>query len=105
MTIDTKVNAPLDAMADARAIGNAVMAEFEALKATNDARAVDPVLEGKLKKIEQSLDRQRNALERLALEQSRPAIGDDPRNRDPGHKSVSGANITRAMTATSRGWI
>lgn len=99
MTIEMKMNAPSGANADARAIAAEMMAAFEALKATNDARieeiekrgAADPVLEAKLKKIETSLDRQRTALERLALEQSRPAIGDDPRKGDPEHKSAWGA--------------
>ena len=76
MTIETKMNAPSGANADARATATEMMMAFEALKATNDARieeiekrgAADPVLEAKLKKIEQSLDRQRTALERLALE-------------------------------------
>ena len=72
MTIETKMNAPSGANADARATATEMMAAFEALKATNDARieeiekrgAADPVLEAKLKKIETSLDRQRTALER-----------------------------------------
>lgn len=103
MTIETKMNAPSGANADARAVAVEVMAAFEALKAANDARideiekrgAVDPVLEAKLKKIETSLDRQRTALERLALEQSRPAIGDDPRKGDPEHKSAWGAYLRK----------
>ncbi len=103
MTIETKMSAPSGANAEARAIAGEVMAAFEALKATNDARieeiekrgAVDPVLESKLKKIEQSLDRQRTALERLALEQSRPAIGDDPRKGDPEHKSAWSAYLRK----------
>ena len=103
MTIETKMNAPSGANADARAIAAEMMAAFEALKATNDARieeiekrgAADPVLEAKLKKIETSLDRQRTALERLALEQSRPAIGDDPRKGDPEHKSAWGAYLRK----------
>jgi len=103
MTIEMKMNAPSGANADARAIAAEMMAAFEALKATNDARieeiekrgAADPVLEAKLKKIETSLDRQRTALERLALEQSRPAIGDDPRKGDPEHKSAWGAYLRK----------
>ena len=103
MTIETKMNAPSGVNADARAIATEMMAAFEALKATNDARieeiekrgAPDPVLEAKLKKIETSLDRQRTALERLALEQSRPAIGDDPRKGDPEHKSAWGAYLRK----------
>lgn len=96
MTIETKMNAPSGVNADARALANETMAAFEALKATNDARieeiekrgAPDALLDAKLKKIEQSLDRQRSALERLALEQARPAMGDDPRKGDPEHKSA-----------------
>ena len=104
MTIETKMNVPSGVNADARAIAAEMMAAFEALKATNDARieeiekrgAADPVLEAKLKlKIETSLDRQRTALERLALEQSRPAIGDDPRKGDPEHKSAWGAYLRK----------
>ncbi len=103
MTIETKMNAPAGANAEARLLTAEVLAAFEALKAANDARideiekrgAVDPVLEAKLKKIETSLDRQRTALERLALEQSRPAIGDDPRRTDPEHKSAWGAYLRK----------
>ncbi len=103
MTIETKMNAPAGANAEARLLTAEVLAAFEALKAANDARideiekrgAVDPVLEAKLKKIETSLDRQRTALERLALEQSRPAIGDDPRRTDPEHKSAWSAYLRK----------
>jgi HK97 family phage major capsid protein len=103
MTIETKMNAPAGANAEARLLTAEVLAAFEALKAANDARideiekrgAADPVLEAKLKKIEHSLDRQRTALERLALEQSRPAIGDDPRRTDPEHKSAWGAYLRK----------
>ena len=70
MTIETKMNAPAGANAEARLLTNEVLAAFEALKAANDARideierrgAVDPVLEAKLKKIETSLDRHRSTL-------------------------------------------
>ena len=103
MTIETKMSAPAGANAEARALTAEVLAAFEALKAANDARideiekrgAADPVLEAKLKKIEQSLDRQRTALERLALEQARPPIGDDPRRTDPEHKSAWGAYLRK----------
>ena len=103
MTIETKMNAPAGANAEARLLTAEVLAAFEALKAANDARideiekrgAVDPVLEAKLKKIETSLDRQRTALERLALEQSRPPIGDDPRRTDPEHKSAWSAYLRK----------
>ena len=96
MTIETKMNAPSGVNADVRALTAEMMAAFEALKAANDARieeiekrgAADPLLDAKLKKIETSLDRQRSALERLALEQARPAMGDDPRKGDPEHKSA-----------------
>ncbi len=60
------------------------------------------MLEAKLKKIETSLDRQRAALdrqraalERLALEQARPAIGEDPRKGDPEHKSAWSAYMRK----------
>jgi len=103
MTIETKMSAPAGANAEARALTAEVLAAFEALKAANDARideiekrgAADPVLDAKLKKIEQSLDRQRTAVERLALEQSRPPIGDDPRRTDPEHKSAWGAYLRK----------
>src|SRR5262245_28213144 len=96
MTIETKMNAPAGANADARAIAAEMMAAFEALKTANDARldeiekrgTADALVDAKLKKIEASLDRQRSALERLALEQARPAIGEDPRKGDPEHKSA-----------------
>ena len=96
MTIETKMNAPSGANADVRVLTAEMMAAFEALKAANDARmeeiekrgAADPLLDAKLKKIETSLDRQRSALERLALEQARPAMGEDPRKGDPKHKSA-----------------
>ena len=96
MTIETKMNAPSGVNADVRMLTAEMMAAFEALKAANDARideiekrgAADPLLDAKLKKIETSLDRQRSALERLALEQARPAMGDDPRKGDPEHKSA-----------------
>jgi len=103
MTIETKMSAPAGANAEARALTAEVLAAFEALKAANDARideiekrgAADPVLDAKLKKIEQSLDRQRTAVERLALEQARPPIGDDPRRTDPEHKSAWGAYLRK----------
>ena len=107
MTIETKMNAPLGANADARAATGEMMAAFEALKAANDARleeiekrgAADPLLEAKLQKIEVSLDRQRTALERLALEQSRPAMGEDVRKGDTEHKSAWGAYLRRGDDA------
>lgn len=103
MTIETKMNAPSGANVDARAIAAEMMAAFDALKAANDSRldeiekrgAADPLLDAKLKKIETSLDRQRTALERLALEQARPAMGEDPRKGDPEHKSAWGAYMRK----------
>lgn len=97
------MNAPSGVNADARAIAAEMMAAFEALKSANDARieeiekrgVADPLLDAKLKKIETSLDRQRSALERLALEQARPAMGDDPRKGDPEHKSAWGTYMRR----------
>ena len=107
MTIETKMNAPSGATADARVITADMMAAFEALKAANDARldeierrgAADPLVDAKLKKIEASLDRQRTALERLALEQARPAIGEESRKGDTEHKSAWGAYIRRGDEA------
>ncbi len=103
MTIETKMSAPAGANVDMRAATAEMMAAFEALKASNDARieeiekrgAADPLLDAKLKKIEQALDRQRSAVERLALEQARPAIGEDPRKGDPEHKSAWGAYLRK----------
>jgi HK97 family phage major capsid protein len=105
MTIETKMNTPSGVNGDARAVTAEMMAAFEALKAANDARleeiekhgAPDPVLEAKLQKIEASLDRQRTALERLALDQSRPVIGEE--KRDTEHKSAWGAYLRRGDEA------
>ena len=107
MTIETKMNAPSGVSDGARAITAEMMAAFESLKAANDARldeiekrgAADPLLEAKLKKIETSLDRQRTALERLALEQSRPPIGEDKREAMTEHKSAWGAYLRRGDEA------
>jgi HK97 family phage major capsid protein len=107
MTIETKMNAPSGANADARAITAEMLAAFEALKAANDARldeiekrgAADPLVEAKLKRIETSLDQQRTALERLALEQARPVIGEDPRKADTEHKSAWGSYLRRGDEA------
>ncbi len=107
MTIETKMNAPSGVSDGARAITAEMMAAFESLKAANDARldeiekrgAVDPLPEAKLKKIETSLDRQRTALERLALEQSRPLIGEEKREAMTEHKSAWGAYLRRGDEA------
>jgi HK97 family phage major capsid protein len=103
MTIETKMNAPAGVNGDARAIVAEMMAAFEALKAANDVRldeiekrgSADPLLDAKLAKIDTALDKQRTALERLALEQARPAIGEDPRKGDPEHKSAWGAYLRK----------
>jgi HK97 family phage major capsid protein len=111
MTIETKMNAPAGANADVRAATAEMTRElfgaFEALKAANDVRleeiekrgAADPLLDAKLAKIEASLDRQRTALERLALEQARPVIGDDQQKRDTEHKSAWSAYLRRGDDA------
>ncbi len=107
MTIETKMTAPSGANADARVMTAEMLAAFEALKAANDARleeiekrgAADPLLDAKLQKIEASLDKQRSALERLALEQARPAIGEESRKGDPEHKSAWGAYLRRGDEA------
>jgi HK97 family phage major capsid protein len=107
MTIETKMNAPAGVNGDVRAVTAEMMAAFEALKAANDARleeiekrgAADPLLDAKLAKIEASLDRQRTALERLALEQARPIIGEDPQKRDTEHKSAWNAYLRRGDDA------
>src|SRR5262245_19259338 len=103
MTIETKMNPPAGGNGEARALAAEMMAAFEALKAANDARIeeierrghADPLLEAKLQKIEKSLDQQRTALERLALDQARPAIGEDPRKGDPEHKSAWGSYLRK----------
>jgi HK97 family phage major capsid protein len=112
MTIETKMNAPSGANADVRVATAEMMAAFEALKAANDARLeeiekrgnADPLIDAKLKKIETALDKQRTALERLALEQARPGIGEDPghsrtRGGDQEHKSAWGAYLRRGDEA------
>jgi HK97 family phage major capsid protein len=100
MTIETKMSAP---GAEARAIAAELSAAFEALKAANDARlaeierrgAADPLIDAKLEKIDRALTKQQSAIERLALEQARPAIGEDPRKADPEHKSAWGAYLRK----------
>jgi HK97 family phage major capsid protein len=107
MTIETKMNAPSGVNDGVRAVTAEMLAAFEALKAANDARleeiekrgAADPLLEAKLQKIEMSLDRQRTALERLALEQSRPVIGEEPSRQETEHKSAWSAYLRRGDDA------
>ncbi len=105
MTIETKMSPQGGAAttAEARAIAAEMAAAFEALKAANDARlaeierrgAADPLLDAKLARIDRTLDQQRTALERLALEQARPALGEDPRKGDPEHKSACAAYLRK----------
>ncbi len=103
MTIETKMAAPAGANEGVRAVAGELAAAFEALKAANDARleeiekrgAADPLLEEKLDRIDRALTRQQTAIERLALEQARPAIGEGGRDGDPEHKSAWGAYLRR----------
>jgi HK97 family phage major capsid protein len=103
MKIETKMKAPVGANGDVREIANEMMAAFEALKASNDARlgeierrgAADPLIEEKLARIDRVIEQQRSALDRLALEQARPALADDPRKGDPEHKSAWGAYLRK----------
>jgi HK97 family phage major capsid protein len=99
MKIETKMKAE----AGARELASEMMAAFEALKASNDARLdeiekrgkADPLIEEKLAKIDRAIDAQRSALDRLALEQARPQLGDDPRKGDPEHKSAWGSYLRK----------
>lgn len=99
MITETKMALPAGGVEIAREMAVA----FEALKAANDARlddiekrgAADPLIEERLAKIDKTLDRQRTALERLALEQARPGFGDDPRKGDPEHKSAWGSYLRK----------
>jgi HK97 family phage major capsid protein len=101
MTLETKMTPP--ANADARELTREMMAAFEALKVANDARldeierrgAADPLIDARLAKIDRALEQQKSALDRLALDQARPAIGDDPRRGDPEHKSAWGAYLRK----------
>jgi HK97 family phage major capsid protein len=107
MKLETKTITPLGAPAgasdDVRGLAREIVASFEALKAANDARlediekrgAADPLIEEKLTRIERTLSRQQSAVERLALEQARPALGEDPRKGDPEHKSAWGAYLRK----------
>lgn len=108
MKLETKMAAPEGAGDDVRVLAREIAASFEALKAANDARleeiekrgAADPILEEKLSRIERALSRQQSAVERLALEQARPALGEDPRHShskgvDPEHKSAWGAYLRK----------
>jgi HK97 family phage major capsid protein len=101
MTLETKMTVPVDA--DARELTREMMTAFEALKAANDARldeierrgSADPLIDAKLARIDRALTEQKSALDRLALDQARPAIGEDPRRGDPEHKSAWGAYLRK----------
>jgi HK97 family phage major capsid protein len=101
MTLETKMTVPVDA--DARELTREMMTAFEALKAANDARldeierrgSADPLIDAKLARIDRALTEQKSALDRLALDQARPAIGEDPRRGDPEHKSAWGAFLRK----------
>ncbi len=103
MKTETKMSAPSGAGEDVRAIAAEMNAAFAAMKAANDARldeiekrgASDPLLDAKLAKIDKALDAQRSALDRLALDAARPAIGEDVRKGDPEHKSAWGAYLRK----------
>lgn len=103
MTIETKMAAPAGANEGVRAVAADLAVAFEALKAANDARleeiekrgAADPLLEEKLDRIDRALTKQQSAIERLALEQARPAYGGEDRRGDTEHKSAWGAYLRR----------
>lgn len=103
MKTETKMSAPSGAGEDVRAIAAEMNAAFAAMKAANDARldeiekrgGSDPLLDAKLAKIDKALDAQKSALDRLALDAARPAIGEDARKGDPEHKSAWGAYLRK----------
>ena len=80
MTPETKMGAT---GAEARAAAAELAVAFEAYKAANDARlreieakrAEDPLTSETLSRIDQALTRTQDRLDRLAIEQSRPALG------------------------------
>ena len=98
MKTETKMGAGASASGseDVRAATAEMTAAFEALKAANDARlaeietrgAADPLLDEKLGRIETALDRQKERLDRLALDAARPGIGGAARSETPEHKSA-----------------
>ncbi|MBI1339528.1 phage major capsid protein [bacterium] len=95
MTIETKMTDPRTA--------DEMQAAFAALKAADAERlaeiekrgAADPLIEAQLARIDRQLSQHRAALDRMALAQARPAIGDDRREGDPEHKSAWGAYLRK----------
>lgn len=85
MTLETKMGAAATAGAneELRAVFAQIMAAFEDLKETNDARladieergAADPLLDEKLGRIEAAIDKQQSRLDRISLDASRPSVG------------------------------
>ncbi len=85
MTLETKMGAAATAGAndEFRAVSAQIMAAFEDLKETNDARladiekrgAADPLLDEKLGRIEAAIDKQQGRLDRISLDASRPSVG------------------------------
>ncbi len=97
MTIETKMDAAAQAGAsgDVRAATADMLAAFEALKAANDQRLYeietrggpDPLINDKLARIETALDKQKDRLDRMALDGARPAAGGRV-NDNTEHKSA-----------------
>lgn len=85
MTLETKMGAAAIAGAndELRAVSAQIMAAFEDLKETNNARladiekrgAADPLLDEKLGRIEAAIDKQQGRLDRISLDASRPSVG------------------------------
>ncbi|MDZ4760823.1 MAG: phage major capsid protein [Alphaproteobacteria bacterium] len=108
MTIETKMNAP-QASSQAGATGGSreatreMLAAFEALKASNDARleeierrgSADPLIDAQIARIDRALVEHKSALDRIALDAARPGIGEDRRKGDPEHKSAWGAYLRK----------
>lgn len=92
MTCETKMTAPADS---ARAALHEFVCAFEQFKHANDERLAalegkraDVLLEEKVARIDQALDGQKQALDRLAAEASRPALtGSEHETRDAGWQS------------------
>jgi HK97 family phage major capsid protein len=103
MTIETKMNTPASVSGELREMTREMMAAFEALKASNDARldeierrgAGDPLIEAQIARIDRRLDETKSALDRMALEAARPAIGEDRCKGDPEHKSAWGSYLRK----------
>ena len=81
---------------DGPAANDALHRAFEAYKDANAQRlreiettgAADTLLDDRLKRIDAALDRQKAALDRLALDASRPRLGGEGPAGDPEHKSA-----------------